>query len=62
METCAFCKARATTEQAVDAGWAPSYWDCRTDAEVMEPVCPDCCQAKLMFDEENGDWERPIQV
>jgi hypothetical protein len=62
VETCAFCGAQTTTEQAVEDGWAPSYWDLRTDAEIMEPVCPDCCQRELLFNEEHGDWERPIRV
>jgi hypothetical protein len=60
--TCYFCKTQAARDRAIDAGWAPSFWDARTDAEVTEPVCPDCCLRELMFNDEEGDWERPIRV
>jgi hypothetical protein len=60
--TCTFCGVRLPRESAIDAGWVPCYWDCRTDREVLAPVCPDCCQNELLYNDESDDWELPIVV
>jgi hypothetical protein len=58
--TCHFCKASLPIEQAMDAGWVPSFWDVATDNGVTEPVCPECQRREgIDYNEETGNWERP---
>jgi hypothetical protein len=63
---CHICNASATLEQAIEAGWSPSYW--RGESEIGEPTCAECLAKYLRFNEEFGDWElpddkgRPIQI
>lgn len=60
MVECYFCGRQvADVDQAIDAGWIPDFWD--GEDEVGEPVCPECCEAKLQYDEDTGDFERATE-
>ena len=48
-DACALCgKLMPEIEEAIDAGWLPSFWD--GEAEDG-PVCPDC-ETKLITDDD----------
>lgn len=44
---CAFCtRTVLDTEEAINAGWEPSYWvdyaDDENGCEMSDPICPKC--------------------
>ena len=60
---CKLCDATAPADfdEMCDAGWIPGWWE--DGQETCTPVCPDCVQSKLVFNEEHGDYERrPLPV
>jgi len=59
VEKCYFCSATLPTEQAVEAGWIPYFWDGDTDREITHPVCSDCQQKEGIIADQYGECERP---
>jgi hypothetical protein len=53
--TCRWCNAALPMDEAIDAGWVPSFWS--GGEEVDEPSCAACAPKYLWFNEELGDFE-----
>ena len=50
---CVLCGVhQPNIEEAIDAGWVPTYWD--GDNELDGPVCADCAEKHL--DTDGYDW------
>jgi hypothetical protein len=50
-----FCGDTKTRDEAIDAGWIPSFW--HGDLEYEGPVCTECTSRYLQFNEDYGDFE-----
>lgn len=57
--TCPFCDAEATESAAIEAGWVPSFFSQVRGVEKFTPVCPQCVNDVLAYDEEHADFYLP---
>jgi hypothetical protein len=54
--TCYFCEMHMLRDDAIEAGWAPEFWEVGADVACPYPVCPACLEEHCAFDEEYGDY------
>lgn len=54
--TCRLCRTRetGTMDALIDADWIPSYW--AGDIEVDGPVCRQCADSRLTFNDDTSDF------
>jgi|WetSurMetagenome_2_1015567.scaffolds.fasta_scaffold353251_3 hypothetical protein len=52
--TCVFCGRNEPLEDAMDAGWTPSFYN--RDNVECGPACDECAPVKLR-QSEDGEWE-----